>query len=233
MKTALALGAIVAFAVFVRAQDQQPRPVFKTGVELVHLDVSVLDKDRRPVRGLTAADFTITEDGKPQTIANFVAIEVPPKAPPPPAAWMHAVSPDAATNAIVTSPEGRLFVLLIDDAMIPPDPAMIANARKIGRGVIDRLSPNDQVAVVFTFASRNAQDFTTDRRKLLKAIDSLSAGPASHMLGWDTPVPNWSAWLNAAQVPALDSDMQLRQGSMATLRLSAETLMSAPQRRKS
>lgn len=232
MKTGLALGAIVAFAVLVRAQDQQPKPVFKTGVELVHLDVSVLDKNRQPVRGLTAADFTVKEDGKPQAIANFVAIEVPAKSPPPTAAWIHAVSPDTVTNDVVSSPEGRLFVLLIDDAMIPPDPAMIANARKIAHGVIDRLSPNDQVAVVFTFASRNAQDFTTDRKKLLTAIDSLTAGPASHLLGWDMPVPNGP--LPGAQlVPGVDSDSQLRQGSLATLRLSAETLIAAPQRRKS
>ena len=232
VKTSLVLGAIVALAVLVRAQEQQPKPVFKTGVDLVHLDVSVLDKDRRPVRGLTAADFTVKEDGKPQAVANFAAIEVPPQAPPPTAAWMHTVSPDTATNDIVRSPEGRLFVLLIDDAMIPPDPAMIASAKKIGRGVIERLSPNDQVAVVFTFASRNAQDFTTDRRKLLAAIDSLGPGPASHMLGWDTPVPAGTL-PNSPLVPAGDSDIQLRQGSMTTMRLSAETLIAAPQRRKS
>ena len=232
MKTGLALGAIVAFAVLVRAQDQQPKPLFKTGVDLVHLDVSVLDKDRRPVRGLTAADFTINEDGKPQTVSTFAAIEVPPQAPPPTAAWMHEVSPDAATNDTVSSPEGRLFVLLIDDAMIPPDPAMIANVKKIGRGAIDRLSQNDQVAVVFTFASSHAQDFTSDRRKLLTAIDSIGPGPASHMLGWESPVPTGTL-PNSPVAPAVDSDMQLRQGSLATLRLSAETLIAAPQRRKS
>lgn len=232
MKLGLALGALVALTIVVRAQDQQPKPVFKTGVELVHLDVSVLDKDRKPVRGLTAADFTVKEDGKSQPIANFVAIDVPPRAPAPSALWMRDVSPDTVTNDTVSSPEGRLFVLLMDDAMIPPDPAMIANAKKIGRGVIDRLSPNDRVAVVFTFASKNAQDFTTDRRKLLTAIDSLAVGPASHMLGWETPVPNGTA-LGSPLVPAGDSDIQLRQGSMATMRLSAETLIAAPQRRKS
>ena len=50
---------------------QQQTPVFRTAVDLVHLDVSVLDKDRKPVRGLTAADFTITEDNKSQSIVAF------------------------------------------------------------------------------------------------------------------------------------------------------------------
>ena len=50
--------------------------VFKSGVHLVHLDVSVLDRDRQPVRGLTAADFTVLEDGKTQKIAAFAAVDV-------------------------------------------------------------------------------------------------------------------------------------------------------------
>ena len=55
----------------------QPVPRFRTGVELVRLDVSVLDRDRRPVRGLLPADFTILEDGEPQSVAAFDEIDVP------------------------------------------------------------------------------------------------------------------------------------------------------------
>ncbi len=64
---ALALGVAV---LAVRAQEpvatlQDP---FRTGVDVIQLDVSVLDDERRPVRGLSAADFTVLEDGKPQRI---------------------------------------------------------------------------------------------------------------------------------------------------------------------
>jgi hypothetical protein len=55
----------------------QPVPLFRTGVNLVTVDVSVLDKDRRPVRGLTADDFTILENGLPQPVAAFTAIDLP------------------------------------------------------------------------------------------------------------------------------------------------------------
>ena len=62
-------GCLTAvFTLSLTAQQPQPGqkpPVFRSTVDLVHLDVSVLDKDRRPVRGLTAADFTISEDDKP------------------------------------------------------------------------------------------------------------------------------------------------------------------------
>ncbi len=45
------------------AQGQSERPQFRTGVELLQLDVAVLDSKRQPVSGLTAADFTVLDNG--------------------------------------------------------------------------------------------------------------------------------------------------------------------------
>jgi hypothetical protein len=42
----------------------------KEGSAIVQLEVSVLDKHRQPVRGLTQKDFTIFQDGKLQRIGN-------------------------------------------------------------------------------------------------------------------------------------------------------------------
>lgn len=70
---------IVVFAGIPRAQQV---PQFRAAVDLVHLDVSVLDRDRRPVRGLTADDFVILEDGQPQAVSTFAAIEYPDVEPP-------------------------------------------------------------------------------------------------------------------------------------------------------
>src|SRR6188472_1566237 len=133
--TALAVVCVVAlFGLMVAAQQAPPAqvPVFRGSVDIVHLDVSVLDKNRVPVRGLTQADFTVLEDGKPQPVVAFTAVDVPD--PEPPAApWMRTVTPDVQTNAGAQDPEGRLFVLLLDDAMIPSHPMFLKTARDVAK----------------------------------------------------------------------------------------------------
>ena len=99
-------------------------------------------------------------------------------------------SADVQTNEIARTPEGRLFVLVLDDAMIPQDPQMAATAKKIAETAIDRLSPGDQMAVVFTVNSKGAQNFTGDRARLLSAVSTFKPGYATHLLGWDTAVWN-------------------------------------------
>lgn len=42
------------------------------------MDAVVLDEDGRPVRGLARTDFTLVEDGRPQTIVGFEPRELAP-----------------------------------------------------------------------------------------------------------------------------------------------------------
>lgn len=49
------------------------RPQFKSGIDLVPLDVCVRSRDGRPTRGLKPADFLILENNVPQRIALFSA----------------------------------------------------------------------------------------------------------------------------------------------------------------
>src|SRR4029079_12951975 len=63
-------------------QPSQPRSVFKSHLNVVSVDVIVRDKSGAIVRGLTAADFEVREDGKPQDISNFSFEEVNDKARP-------------------------------------------------------------------------------------------------------------------------------------------------------
>ena len=61
---------------------QQPQPVFRSRLNLVSVDVIVRDKSGAVVRNLTASDFEIKEDGRPQDITNFNFEEITDKGNP-------------------------------------------------------------------------------------------------------------------------------------------------------
>lgn len=52
------------------ATPETATPLFRTGVSDVRVDVQVTE-DNRPVKGLTAGDFKITDNGQPQNIVYF------------------------------------------------------------------------------------------------------------------------------------------------------------------
>ncbi len=154
------------------APAQTGRATFRASVELVEVDVSVLDKDRQPVRGLTPADFTVLEEHQPQAIAAFSEVDVPQPVEPP-AVWMREVSPDVKSNS---ANDRRLFALVMDDAMTQPDPRTTAKMKEIGHIIVDRLGPSDLATVIFTLNDRVSQDFTNDRARLLATVDKFSPG---------------------------------------------------------
>ena len=63
-----AITFFLVAAAFAPAQ-QQP-PTVRTGTAGVLVDVTVVDRDGRPVTDLTATDFEVSEDGKPQQIIS-------------------------------------------------------------------------------------------------------------------------------------------------------------------
>ena len=163
-------GAVVLVAQVASQQPQQP--VFRAGIDVVQVDVSVLDKTRRPIRGLNAADFTVLENGVPQAVVAFVPIDVP-EPDPVETRWMRDVQADVRRNDLG---DGRLFAIVMDDATIPPDPQLVNRARAIGRDVVNRMGPSDLAAVIFTRDNTHAVDFTSDRARLLQAVGKMTAG---------------------------------------------------------
>ena len=140
-----------------------PQTTFRSGVDVVDVDVSVLDRNRLPVRDLTAADFTVLEDGKARPIVAFSSVDLPPRELPS-ARWMTDVAPDVLDNAFPR--EGRLVVLLMDRSIgVEHLPA----AQAFAVAAVDQLRPGDLAAVAYsTFGI--PQNFTADRARLLAAI---------------------------------------------------------------
>ena len=111
--------------------------MLRTGVEVVQLDVTALDRKRQPVRNLTAQDFTILENGRPQPIVAFAEHVIAGTG-----SFAHAAVPAIASDvASNESPTGRVVVLILDDATLPFDPLILKNAKQIGRDVVGRLGP--------------------------------------------------------------------------------------------
>ena len=189
-----------------------PTPQFKSSVDVVHLDVSVLDEQRRPVRGLKPPDFTILEDGKPRDIAVFEAVEVPDPEPAT-ATWTREVARDVRANDDVQ--ERRLFLLVLDDSTIQASPRAINTAKETARMIIDRFGASDLAAVIFTRDNRHAQDFTADRARLRAAVGRFTAGFRD--MGLD--------------VPGQDDGYFI--ASSSTLERAVHVLTSLPDRRKS
>jgi len=159
--------APVAFQARQAPGQSSTQPRFRAGTDLLELDVSVLDPLRRPVRGLTARDFTVVVNGKAQPIVAFTEVTVPatPAATASGASWMREYSPDVVSNT--TTDDGRLVILMFNPAWRVSDTAM---AYKIANTVVDELGPADLGAVMST-RGRLAQGFTTDRVRLRAAIN--------------------------------------------------------------
>jgi VWFA-related protein len=198
--------AALAFIHSPAPSSNQQLPTFRTGVDIVEIDVTVLDKDRHPVKGLTADNFTVLDHGQPQPIVAFSAIDVP--APVTyPAPWMR----DAPLDVVSNVENRRLVTIVMDDAYTEFNPDTAKRARQIAKNAVDELGPADLAAVIFTYIGRR-QNFTSDRTRLLAAIDSY--------------VPKRTA---AAAQPAA---CQLRPCDLEALSTAAAALSTAAPGRK-
>lgn len=176
---ALSLITLIVVAPALAPEARRQRaPTFRAGVEAVMLDVSVLDPVGRPIRGLTAGDFTVREDGRPQKLMTFTAVDLPELAGPT-TPWIRDVAPDVRDNSL--NSERRVLVLVLDDATrIGVDHArVISRTREIATQIISQLGPVDVAAVTFVADPSGGQEFTQDRARLVAAVQRYR-GAAVH-----------------------------------------------------
>jgi len=218
------------------AQTQQSpqTPVFRGEIDVIRLDVSVLDRDRQPIRGLTLEDFSVFEDGKSQRLVAVSEIDASDQDPTP-TAWMRLVPRDIATNDLNDlAANGRFIAIVMDDVNVPWDDLdIILAARGIGRYLIDSLGPSDMAAVVFPRDAGLTEDFTLDRRKLLAAVDRFDPREPE----WVGPRP-MGPGPGGGDMPQrfapilMRSECQRRQPTVPTLEVVAARLATVPNRRK-
>ena len=162
-------GPAVALAQAGTTLAQQP--TFQTTVNFVDVDVTVTDEGGQFVTGLTADDFEVFEDGKPQAIKTFSYIELPIEPPDRYRFSGRPVPADVRSNRDVAS--GRVYIILLDDLNVAPLRTGIV--RRHAREFIERhFGPHDLAAVVVTSGRKDAaQEFTSDPALLLRAVDNF------------------------------------------------------------
>jgi hypothetical protein len=70
------LAALLALVAPPAAPSAQQAPVFRAVRDVVLVDVVVRDRSGAVVRGVTANDFEVIEDGKPQQVSTFSFQEI-------------------------------------------------------------------------------------------------------------------------------------------------------------
>ncbi|MGQ0760593.1 MAG: VWA domain-containing protein [Acidobacteriota bacterium] len=159
-------------------KDEQD-DVVRITTSLVQLD-AVVTKDGKQITDLTADDFEISEDGRPQTITHFSYISnvpataevTPNNAPPTP---QPRTSTASVLPAVIRSRETRRTIAIVVDDLGISLESMSPVKHQLRKFVDEQLQPNDLVAIIRTGGEVGSlQQFTTDRRLLYRAIESLS-----------------------------------------------------------
>lgn len=142
----------LAAAVLLLVAAHRPDAQFSTSVDLVEAYVTVVDRVGRPVEGLQAGDFELTEDGRPQAIQAFAAGDF---------SLAIALAVDHSASMA-----GRPLTLAVAAA----------------RGFLDRLRPDDQaMAIGISSDVEVAAPLSTDRDRLAEALAGLQPWGATSL----------------------------------------------------
>jgi VWFA-related protein len=168
---------------------QQPSSVLRSSSDLVRIDVAVTDKSGKPIKNLSAKQFTVTDEGKPQAITSFsyadieaietataeddkpIVVSVDNEGPNSPSA-------DAISDALR---DRRLIVLFFDLTSMQTDDLIRAHDAA-DKFVKQQMTKADVVAViVFSTRLNVLANFTNDRTVLNKAIAQLTPDNSANL----------------------------------------------------
>jgi VWFA-related protein len=188
----------LAFATVAAAQTQQPTPAaqqpaanrpqpsqsgvatLRAGTQLVIVDVVVTDKNQKPVHGLKASDFIITEENVPQVVKHFEEHTALTPADATKFPTLPKFPPGVFTNYTPAPVNGAVNLLLLDALNTPVrDQAYV---RQQLLAYLNATPPGTRIAIFgLTTQLTILQGFTSDP-ELLKAITSSKLGKNSPLI---------------------------------------------------
>ena len=158
------LAAVVALTF--AASAQQP-PQFRSGVDLVTLDLTAMGPDGSPIPDLRAEEITITVLNRPRRIRSFEYVAVAP------VSRAAAKGPGAgvAPGTNLETGMGRTVFVLVFHEHIRPGNERIAMEGV--RRIIDQLEPRDRVAILTMPFGRVEVDLTADHERAKSRLHQI------------------------------------------------------------
>jgi len=156
----------------------EPATTLRTSADLVVIDVTVIDSQRKPVTHLEAADFSIIEDGRPQTIKVLEehASSAPALRPLLPTV-APKLDPGTFTNESLVPAGGALDILLFDKLNTPED-AQTQVRDQVLKYLKEAPAGTRMAIFSLTTKLRMLQGFTSDP-EVLRAMVEGKKGNAS------------------------------------------------------
>ncbi len=170
----------------------QQRATFSTTTNIVIVNVTVLDRNGKPIENLKKDDFEIYEDGKLQKLqavdlqhlANTVRPPIEQELKERDAQQPKGYNPDAEKAAAQSEflskyQDRRLMVMLFDfSSMQPAEQIRAKNAAE--QFLRSQMTASDMVSIMtYGTALKTVQDFTADRDLLIATIDKFRIGDSS------------------------------------------------------
>jgi VWFA-related protein len=141
---------------------QPQMPLFRSGVDLVAVDVQVVDHDGRPTLNLNADQFQVEIDGHKRQVVRADLFRYAQGRP----GQVQRITDDLPAER----PQGRLFILAVDQLSFRMGAARVA--AQVARGFIDRLQPDDAVGL-YVFPGSSNLNFTHERASVRAALNKI------------------------------------------------------------
>jgi VWFA-related protein len=131
------------------------------------VDIVASDSQQNSVHQLAPADFTVLEDGKPQTVKIFEEHQTQPTAPLPP---LPKLDPGIFTNYSVAPANGALNILLLDKLNTPMDAQTVVRDQVLK--YLKDVRPGTRIAIFsLTTELKLLQGFTTNPEVLRALVE--------------------------------------------------------------
>ena len=166
--------ALVCNGLLAPAQEQTA--VFRSGIELVTVDVGIVDRQGNPVKGLGPSDFTVNVAGHPRRVLTAEYIDVAGNRP-----QSNAVPSGVTVSTNEGGGIGRMFVFVVDQNTLEP-----GNVRHVARAAtrfLSGLTFVDRSALVLLPSGPNVE-FTWAHDRVNDAFQRV-IGQASPSSTWE------------------------------------------------